>query len=113
MVIKILDYKDKTKDVEIGELKDIKSINVNVVTGDEILIVSYKDGTEKRIDSTEPGYRTRDFFDGTYVLYDEDENINELENEEWKNRDHYSYLNKYGDTSGADDWNMSDVLFGW
>lgn len=115
MTITILNYQNVKKEVEVGELKDIRSMTVSVVTGDEILNVTYKDGTEKRFDSCEVGDRTKDFFDGEYVLYDTttEPEINELENEEWKNRDNYSYLNEYGDTSNADDWNMSDVLFGW
>lgn len=113
MTITILDYNNKKKEVEIGELKDIRSMKMSVVTGDEILHVTYKDGTEKEFDSSDD--RRRDYYDGGYVLYniDTEPEINELKNEEWKNRDNYSYLNKYGDTSNADDWNMSDVLFGW
>jgi len=114
MTITILDYQDNKKEVEVGELEDIRSIKVSVVTGDEILHVTRKDGTEWKFDSSDD--RRRDFYDGDYELYntDTEPEINELGNEEWKNRDHYSYLNKYGDTSNADNsWNMSGILFGW
>lgn len=114
MTITILNYEDEKKEVEIGELKDIRSMKISVVTGDEILHVTYKDGTEKEFDSSDD--RRKDFYDGDYELYnaDTEPEINELENEEWKNRDHYSYLNKYGDTSNADNsWSMLDVLLSW
>ena len=55
-------------------------MQVNVVTGDEILNVTYKDGSEKRFDSSDD--RTRDFYDGNYELYntETEPEINELEN---------------------------------
>lgn len=106
MVIKILDYKSRANEVNVGELKDIRKMTVEVITGDEILIVAYKDGSYKRFDSSDD--RTRDFYDGDYELYntETEPEINELENPEWLNRTNYSYLNEYGDTSEADmsDW---------
>lgn len=106
MKIKILDYRSRAKEVDVGELKDIRKMKVQVVTGDEILIVTYKDGSEKRFDSSDD--RTKAFFDGDYELYntETEPEINELENPEWLDRDNYSYLNEYGDTSEADmsDW---------
>ena len=106
MKIKILDYKSREKEVDVGELDGIRKMQVNVVTGDEILNVTYKDGSEKRFDSSDD--RTRDFYDGNYELYntETEPEINELENPEWLNRTNYSYLNEFGDTSEADmsDW---------
>lgn len=106
MKIKIMDYEDKVKEIDVGELKDIRKIKVNVVTGDEILVVEYDDNTEKVFDSSDD--RTRNFFDGEYILFNKDiePEINELENPEWLDRTHYSYLREYGDTSEADlsDW---------
>lgn len=106
MKIKILDYNNRAKEVDVGELKDIRKMKVEVVTGDEILNVTYKDGSEKRFDSADD--RTRAFFDGDYELYntETEPEINELENPEWLNRTNYSYLHEYGDTSEADmsDW---------
>lgn len=106
MKIKILDYKNKAKEVDVGELKDIRKMTVKVITGDEILNVTYKDGTDKIFDSSDD--RMRSFYDGNYELYNNDiePEINELENPEWLNRTHYSYLFEHGDSSDADmsDW---------
>lgn len=106
MKIKILDYKSRAKEVDVGELKDIRKMKVEVVTGDEILRVTYKDGNEAIFDSADD--RTRSFFDGDYELYntETEPEINELENPEWLNRTNYSYLMEFGDTSEADmsDW---------
>ena len=106
MTIEILDYKNRKKEVDVGELKDIRKMTVDVVTGDEILNVTYKDGSEKRFDSSENRYKN--FYDGDYELYntETEPEINELENPEWLERTNYSYLNEYGDTSEADmsDW---------
>ena len=106
MTIKILDYKDRVKEVDVGELKDIRKMVVEVVTGDEILIVVYKDNTTKIFDSSDD--RTRDYYDGDYVLYntETEPEIDELDNPEWLSRTNYSYLYEYGDTSEADqsDW---------
>ena len=62
MKIEILDYKSRPKEVDVGELKDIRKMKVDVVTGDEILTVIYKDGSEKSFDSSDD--RTRAFYDG-------------------------------------------------
>ena len=106
MVIKILDYKSRGKEVDVGELKDIRKMTVDVITGDEILNVTYKDGSYKRFDSSDD--RTRAFYDGNYELYntETEPEINELDNPEWLNRTNYSYVNEFGDTSEADmsDW---------
>ena len=106
MKIKILDYKSRPKEVDVGELKDIRKMTVDVITGDEILNVTYKDGSEKRFDSSDD--RCRNFYDGNYELYntETEPEIIELRNPEWLNRTNYSYLNEYGDTSEADmsDW---------
>ena len=92
MLIKILDYKNSVTEVDVGDIKDIRSMVVDVVTGDEILKVTYKDGTFKTFDSSND--RTRNFYDGNYELYNTDiePEINELENPRWLNRTHYSYL---------------------
>jgi len=104
MKIKILDYRNRPTEVDVGELKDIEKIFVEVGTGDEILNVVHKDGTTARFDSSKD--RTRYFYDGWYDVYDEKRGINIINDPEWLNRTHYSYLREYGDTSEADmsDW---------
>ena len=104
MTIKILDYKSRPKEVDVGELNDIERMYVEVGTGDEILNVVHKDGTVTRFDSSDD--RTRYFYDGWYDVYDESRGVNIMENPEWLERTNYSYLREYGDTSDADmsDW---------
>ena len=104
MKIKILDYRDRVKEVDVGELKDVEKMHVEVGTGDEILNVTYKDGHVKRFDSSDD--RTRYFYDGYYNVYDESRGINIMEDSEWLSRTHYSYLREHGDCSDADmsDW---------
>ena len=70
MTIKILDYKDKAKEVDVGELKDIERIHMEVATGDEILNVVYNDGNVKRFDSSDD--RLRYFYDGWYDVYNKE-----------------------------------------
>ena len=96
MKIKILDYESRPKEVDVGELKDIRKMKVNVVSGDEILNVTYKDGSEKIFDSSDDD-RIIGFFDGDYELYntETEPEINELENPEWISRTNYSYLHEY------------------
>ena len=77
MKIKILDYKNRETEVGIGELEDIEKIHVEVGTGDEILNVTYKDGTVRRFDSSND--RTRYFYDGWYEVYNKEKGINILE----------------------------------
>lgn len=103
MTINILDYSDRAKEVDVGELDDIRVMIVTVATGDEILTVGYKDGTTKQFDSSDD--RMRYFYDGNYVLYDNENGINVIEDPEWLHRTHYSYLREHGDCSEAD---MSD-----
>lgn len=104
MKIKILDYRDRPSEVDVGELNDIERMTMEVGSGDEILNVVYKDGTTKRFDSSND--RTRYFYDGWYDVYDKERGNNIMEKPEWLNRTHYSYLYEFGDTSDADhsDW---------
>lgn len=106
MKITILDYRDRKKEIDVGELKNIRRMRIDVVSGDEILTVEHNDNTTERYDSSND--RTRHFYDGNYIIWNTDiePEIDELENPEWLNRTHYSYLYEYGDISEADlsDW---------
>jgi hypothetical protein len=104
MTIDILDYKDRIRKVDVGELDEIKKMFVNVVTGDEILTVEYNNGSSVDFDSSDD--RRRDFYDGNYTIYDKETGTNILEDQGWLTRDHYDYLYEHGDCSEADmsDW---------
>lgn len=67
MIINLIDYNNCKHPVDIGDLDNIKTMAIHVVTGDEILNVLYKDDTEKVFDSSED--RMRDFDDGAYMVY--------------------------------------------
>lgn len=82
MIINIVDYKDERKQIEIGEINQIDYIHVEVFTGDEIIEVYYKDGTEKEFDSSE--FRLTDYFDGEY-------DVDQKDIEKWSDMDGSSY----------------------
>lgn len=84
MKLKLLDYRDKPTEFEIGELDTIKSIEIEVISGDEVAIVTRKDGY---VDTYDTGSdRILDFNDNSYIIYDPEENVNLLEDEEWLQR---------------------------
>ena len=69
MSVKIFDYSDKVSVIDIDITSDeITDVFIEVVTGDEILNVLYKDGTEKRFDSLVNDERVSDFSDWKYYL---------------------------------------------
>ena len=65
MKIKIFDYKGDSKIVDLGE-KEILLITVKEVSGDDVLVVRYKDGTRKCFDSSDS--RILSFDDGEYDI---------------------------------------------
>ena len=83
MKLKLVDYEGNVMWVKIGNIEDIASIKIKVVTGDEIATVLYKDYTEGRFDTG--CCRMADFYDGCYEIYDFrlPRNKNLLYNEEW------------------------------
>lgn len=62
MRCKIYDFEDNGKFVR--ENKEIDYITVQVLSGDEVLYIYFKDGTHRKIDSSDT--RERDYFDGEY-----------------------------------------------
>lgn len=74
--LKIIDYsgnKVKTT-IDLNKLEDIQRIEIEVVTGDEICRVQYKDGKREKFDSS--NCRMTDYYDGEYTLYDVIDNTN-------------------------------------
>ena len=64
MIINIVDYSGERKQINVGDFELIDSIHVEVITGDEVVTVLYKDNTFEEYDSSE--YRITDYYDGEY-----------------------------------------------
>lgn len=62
--------------LSMSDLPNIRKIDIDVLSGDEVATVYYKDGTENEIDSSNT--RCIDFFDYSYVLYSVEDNINRI-----------------------------------
>lgn len=62
-------------------------MKILILSGDEILTVTHKDGTTKRYDSS--GCRMVGFYDGEYVLFDAESGINLID------EDYLSMENSY------------------
>lgn len=86
MKLRLIDYKNRGKEFEIGSIEDIARIIIEVVSGDEIAHVLYKDYTEEFFDSGEK--RMYDFQDGQYEVYDfrKSNEKNLLLDRKWLNR---------------------------
>ena len=91
MKIKLLDCEDKISFVDIGDIKEIESMDIDVITGDEVLVVLYKDYTIKKFDSSNT--RCKDHLDARYPIYNKITGLNLLKDENFLNRiDSYDYL---------------------
>ena len=82
MIINIVDYKDERIKVDIGDIENIDYIDVDVLSGDEVITVWYKDGTYKDLDSSQ--CRLADYYDGDYEVPSE-------QIEKWSNMPGSSY----------------------
>ena len=94
MKLKLLDYSKKPHEFEIGNLEDIIDIDMDVITGDEVVTVEYKDGNSKICDTGVD--RFMDYFDDSYTVYNKEQGINLLADEKWVNRKS-SYIFVFGD----------------
>ena len=91
MKIKLLDYENNIKVVDVGDIKEIGSMYIEVLSGDEVLLVIYKDYTKAEFDSSNT--RREDSLEGEYPIYNEQLGINLLKDEDFLNRkDSYDYL---------------------
>ena len=91
MKIRLLDCEDKISFVDVGDIKEIGSMYIEVLSGDEVLYVIYKDYTIKEFDSSNT--RCEDSHEGGYSIYNEQIGINLLKDEDFLNRiDSYDYL---------------------
>ena len=67
MTVKLLDYAGKAFEADVGDINNIGSMSIRVVTGDEILTVVNKDFTVRTFDSSSDWLH--DFHDGKYDIY--------------------------------------------
>ena len=84
MEIKLLDWNKKETIVEIGDLDDIAKMEIDVISGDEILTVVYKDYTIRKFDSSCD--RMADFYDYGYEIYDFNNSENRIDDPKFLNR---------------------------
>lgn len=95
MRVKILDYKNNETAVNIGNLDEIYLVIMQVITGDEELIVIYNDGSIKYFDSCPE--RKEDHIDEYYIVY-MPYIRNFLTDENWINRkssDDLDFIKRY------------------
>ena len=70
MKIKIYDYDDKVKEIEIPDDKQIESINVRIYSGDETGFINFTDDTSIIFDASDN--RCMSFDDGFYIVEGDD-----------------------------------------
>ena len=83
MTINIMNCFNDKIGVDIGELDEIERISILVLSGDEILRVTKKDGSMIEEDSDKHN-RIMDFYDGDYTIFDSLKGKNRIE--EWEKR---------------------------
>ena len=66
MKVKIYDYDDKVKEVEIPDDKHIKAIYITIWRGDESGFISFTD--DSYIDFDASNTRVRSYNDGSYIV---------------------------------------------
>lgn len=81
--IEIMDWQGTRTTVKV-DMDTVAAINLDIVSGDEILVVVYKNYTIRKFDSSYD--RRMDFSDGGYVVFNEAKGVNLLEDDEWLNR---------------------------
>ena len=75
--IKIMDYSGRKTTVKIIDFDNVVKMTVEVISGDEILKVLFKNYETEQYDSCSFG-RTMDFVDDEYCIYDTTKGINHL-----------------------------------
>lgn len=84
--IKIMNYQNKKANIKIEDFENVVKLRIEVVSGDEILYVLYKDYSERRYDSADllDINRIMDYHDDLYTIYDKTRNIDFIKN--WNKR---------------------------
>lgn len=85
MVIELMDYQSKKVTFDIGNIEDIVKIVIEVLTGDEVATVLYRNYNIKKFDSSYK--RMADYYDYEYIVYDAINGINLLNDEIFLNRE--------------------------
>lgn len=81
-IITIMDYNNNKRKITIKNFEDVVKMEIEVVSGDEILNVLYKDYSTENYDSSD--CRMMDFADDFYTIYDITKNINYINS--WNKR---------------------------
>lgn len=81
-IINIMDYRGKKSKVEIDNFENVIKLEIEVLSGDEILYVLYEDYTSEKYDSSYN--RSMNYLDAFYCIYDITKNIDYLD--KWKKR---------------------------
>lgn len=90
--ITLMDYAGKKTEFSIPNFEDVLTIVIQIVTGDEIAMVIYDDGTIDEFDSS--GDRLNNYFDGEYTVYNKVKGINFLDDPKFLERED-SYFNPW------------------
>lgn len=85
MVIELMDYQSKKVTFDIGNIEDIVKIVIEVLTGDEVATVLYRNYNIKKFDSSYE--RMTDYHDYEYIVYDAINGVNLLNDEIFLNRE--------------------------
>lgn len=95
MKINIMDYKGETREIEIEDFDNVDLMYIEVISGDEVLTVAYKDGTIQGFDSSND--RMINYYDETYYIYKFDNEKNAIDDPNFLNRKNsyeYPYFHK-------------------
>lgn len=107
--IKLFDYNGAEYTCLTKTSLSISKIVIEVITGDEVMTITMKNGN---VIKTDPAgkYRCDDYFDYSYVIYDEERGI-DVTNEDWfvNRTGSYDVINNYPVTKDYIlDYDLSD-----
>lgn len=84
MKFRLIDWAGRNTEVDVGNFEEIAAMRIMVISGDEVLLVIYKDYTTERFDSSSD--RIGHCLDNEYEIYNIESGLNLLENEDFMNR---------------------------
>lgn len=83
MELTLLNYKGDKTVVDIENIEDIARMDIDIVSGDEILGMIRKDFTKTSVASDQA---LVSFYDGGYTIYDITDGTNLINDSKWLNR---------------------------
>lgn len=88
MILEIMNYNYERVGIEVGEKEDIAIIIIQIVSGDEIARIIYKDYSQKEFDSAVllGNLRCMGYDDGDYEIYNANKENNVIDNPNWQKR---------------------------